>query len=257
MDFAVTSENLISNPPDRPIDCDNDDTYMKIAYHSPEEEISMAPACWLWDYLRYLNNHLSCSIIKRLSSMLIFNFFRRSCQGGFFLPLSGGVDSSSTACLVYSMCCMIVEAVKKGGTMVLQIHDQPMRSIIVNLTFCYKFVDMQVITDIRKIVGDPEYVPTDPKQLCNTLLVTCYMATENSSAETKGRAAELASQIGSYHHSIVIDTAISAILGIFQQVAKLTPRFKVQGGSPRENLALQNIQVKKDLIRDIDLPNSL
>lgn len=74
-------------------------------------------------------------------------------------------------------------------------------------------------------------------------MVTCYMGTENSSAETKARAAELASQIGSYHHGIVIDTAISAILGIFQQVTKLAPRFKVQGGSPRENLALQNVQV--------------
>lgn len=69
------------------------------------------------------------------------------------------------------------------------------------------------------------------------------MGTENSSSETKARAAELASQIGSYHHSIVIDVAVSAILTIFQQVTKLTPRFKVQGGSPRENLALQNIQV--------------
>lgn len=69
------------------------------------------------------------------------------------------------------------------------------------------------------------------------------MGTENSSAETKARAAELASQIGSYHHSIVIDVAVSAILTIFQQVTRLTPRFKVQGGSPRENLALQNIQV--------------
>lgn len=69
------------------------------------------------------------------------------------------------------------------------------------------------------------------------------MGTENSSKETKTKASELASEIGSYHHSIVIDVAISAILGIFQQVTKLTPRFKVQGGSPRENLALQNIQV--------------
>lgn len=60
-------------------------------FHTPEEEISMAPACWMWDYLR------------------------RSCQGGFFLPLSGGVDSSSTACLVFSMCNMIVDAVKNGG----------------------------------------------------------------------------------------------------------------------------------------------
>jgi len=109
-------------------------------------------------------------------------------------------------------------------------------------------LDTQVLADIRKIIGDCEYVPTDSKQLCNTILVTCYMETENSSAETKARAAELASQIGSYHHSIIIDTAISAILGIFRQVTKLSPRFRVQGGSPRENLALQNVQVNCTLV---------
>ena len=50
---------------------------------SAEEEIEMAPACWMWDYLR------------------------RSGLGGFFIPLSGGIDSSSTACIVYSMCVMV------------------------------------------------------------------------------------------------------------------------------------------------------
>ncbi|CAL7952374.1 unnamed protein product [Xylocopa violacea] len=203
VDFALTSENLISIPPDLPIDVDlgpyeNENITGKLVYHTPEEEISLAPACWLWDYLR------------------------RSCQGGFFLPLSGGVDSASSACMVYSMCDMIVDSVNKGNT--------------------------QVLSDIRKIVGDCEYVPTDPKQLCNTILVTCYMGTENSSIETKTRAAELANQIGSYHHSIVIDVAVSAILTIFQQVTKLTPRFKVQGGSPRENLALQNIQARLRMV---------
>ena len=52
-------------------------------YHSPEEEICLGPACWLWDYLR------------------------RSRQGGFLVPLSGGMDSSSTATLVYSMCNLV------------------------------------------------------------------------------------------------------------------------------------------------------
>ncbi|XP_076278077.1 NAD synthetase [Lasioglossum baleicum] len=201
--FALTSDNLISKPPDRPIDVDlgpyeKEHVLEKLVHHTPEEEISMAPACWLWDYLR------------------------RSCQGGFFLPLSGGVDSASSACMVYSMCDMIVDSVNKG--------------------------DAQVLSDIRKIVGDGEYVPTDPKQLCNTILVTCYMGTENSSAETKARSAELASQIGSYHQSIVIDAAVSAILTIFQQVTKLVPRFKAQGGSPRENLALQNIQARLRMV---------
>ena len=50
---------------------------------SLEEEIAVGPACWLWDYLR------------------------RSGQSGFFLPLSGGVDSSSVACIVYSMCSLV------------------------------------------------------------------------------------------------------------------------------------------------------
>ena len=59
-------------------------------YHPPEEEIALSAACWLWDYLR------------------------RSGQGGFFLPLSGGVDSSSTACLVFSMCRLLVAAVRHG-----------------------------------------------------------------------------------------------------------------------------------------------
>lgn len=49
-------------------------------------------------------------------SFIVFFFLkRRSCQGGFFLPLSGGVDSASSACMVYSMCDMIVNSVKKGG----------------------------------------------------------------------------------------------------------------------------------------------
>lgn len=50
-----------------------------IKYYLPEEEIAYGPACWLWDYLR------------------------RSSSGGFFLPLSGGVDSCATAVLVHSM----------------------------------------------------------------------------------------------------------------------------------------------------------
>ena len=61
------------------------------AYLKPEEEIAKGPACWLWDYLR------------------------RSGQGGFFLPLSGGVDSSSVAIIVFSMCRMVVDTVQRGG----------------------------------------------------------------------------------------------------------------------------------------------
>ncbi|XP_055587043.1 glutamine-dependent NAD(+) synthetase isoform X2 [Uranotaenia lowii] len=167
-------------------------------YHTPEEEIALGPACWLWDYLR------------------------RSGQGGFFLPLSGGVDSSSTAIIVYSMCRLVVKSVSLG--------------------------DVQVLHDIRKILCDPEFVPDSPAALCGRLLVTCYMGSENSSDETRRRANALASQLGSYHLELNIDGAVSALLGIFQLVTGMKPVFKSKGGCPRQNLALQNIQARTRMV---------
>jgi len=166
----------------------------KWEYHSAEEEIALGPACWLWDYLR------------------------RSGQGGYFLPLSGGVDSSSSAALVFSMCRLVVEAVQQG--------------------------DETALASVRRVTGVSDYTPSDPSELCNRVLVTCYMGSENSSEETKARAKKLASQIGSYHLSITIDMAVKAILGIFSTVTGFVPKFKVRGGTVRENLALQNVQAR-------------
>uniref|UniRef100_A0A182KGG7 Glutamine-dependent NAD(+) synthetase n=1 Tax=Anopheles christyi TaxID=43041 RepID=A0A182KGG7_9DIPT len=167
-------------------------------YHRPEEEIALGPACWLWDYLR------------------------RSGQGGFFLPLSGGVDSSSTAIIVHSMCRLVVQAIEQG--------------------------DRQVRDDCRKILADQEYMPTSAAELCGRLLFTCYMGTENSSRETRQRAATLAGQIGSSHLDIGIDVAVSALLGIFQLATGMRPRFRAAGGCPRQNLALQNIQARTRMV---------
>lgn len=47
----------------------------------------------------------------------------------------------------------------------------------------------------------------------------------------------------SYHISLSIDTAVKAVLGIFSLVTRKLPRFSAHGGSSRENLALQNVQV--------------
>ena len=167
-------------------------------YHTAEEEILLGPACWMWDYLR------------------------RSGQGGFFLPLSGGVDSSSTAVLVHSMCRLVTEAVARGSE--------------------------SVLADVRRVAGDPAYTPADPAELCSRLLVTCYMGTENSSEDTKARARKLAGQIGSHHLSIVIDTAVKAVLGVFSLATNMFPKFKARGGSPRENLAMQNVQARLRMV---------
>ncbi|KAJ8249474.1 hypothetical protein GJAV_G00235840 [Gymnothorax javanicus] len=171
---------------------------IEVHFHTAEEEISLGPACWLWDYLR------------------------RSGQAGFLLPLSGGVDSSSTACIVYSMCRLICEAVRDGNS--------------------------QVLSDVRKVLSDVTYMPKDPQELCGQLFTTCYMASENSSQETCRCSKDLSAQIGSTHINLNIDMAVKGILGIFSMVTGKWPQFRASGGSSRENVALQNVQARVRMV---------
>lgn len=189
VNFSLSNDEDIFLPSSQPLE---------YTIPSPEEEILYGPACWLWDYLR------------------------RSGQGGFLLPLSGGVDSSSTATIVYSMCHLVVQAVANGQEKVLE--------------------------DVRRIVSQADYVPRDRRELCGRLFHTVYMATENSSTETKNRAKVLSQQIGSYHIPVTIDSIVSAALGIFSAATGLIPKFKVRGGTVRENLALQNVQARLRMV---------
>ncbi|EGF78318.1 hypothetical protein BATDEDRAFT_17496 [Batrachochytrium dendrobatidis JAM81] len=170
-----------------------------VKYHSPSEEIRLGPACWLWDYLR------------------------RTQSGGYFLPLSGGIDSCSSALIVFSMCELV--------------HARLDCS------------DKKVIQDLEAIVGASiDTSSMSPSKICGLLLHTCYMGTINSSNATRDRAAILAKRIGSWHLSINIDAGVDAIMGIFQLATGTSPKFHVHGGSVRENIALQNIQARLRMV---------
>ncbi|KXN86615.1 Glutamine-dependent NAD(+) synthetase, partial [Leucoagaricus sp. SymC.cos] len=172
-----------------------------VRYHRPEEEIALGPACWLWDYLR------------------------RSRTQGYFIPLSGGIDSCATAVIVHSMCRLVAEAAKRG--------------------------DRQVIADARRMTGEGEgttYIPSDPREFANRIFYTCYMGTENSSVETRQRAKDLAEAIGSYHVDLNMDTVVTTVRNLFAVVTGHRPQFRVQGGSNAENLALQNIQARLRMV---------
>ncbi|KAK9456216.1 hypothetical protein V1511DRAFT_496866 [Dipodascopsis uninucleata] len=172
-----------------------------IRKHSPEEEIALGPACWLWDYLR------------------------RSKAAGFFLPLSGGIDSCATATIVHSMCRLVVKACEEG--------------------------DIIVINDARRAAGLPEtdhYIPTDPTEFASRIFHTSYMGTKNSSFDTRQRATKLANEIGSYHVDLNMDSAVSAVRDVFVVVTGKKPLFRAHGGSDTENLALQNIQARLRMV---------
>lgn len=178
-------------------------------YLCPEEEIARGPACWLWDYLR------------------------RSGASGYLLPLSGGADSSSVAAIVGCMCQMVYE---EG----IQKRDPAVLADIRKL--CCKEKQTSSVS-----LGN-EWLPTSPSELASRLFTTLYLGTENSSNETKDRAALLASQIGAMHIDAKIDSVVTAMTRFFSMVTGRTPRFRVHGGSGPENLALQNIQARLRMV---------
>ncbi|KZN89202.1 Glutamine-dependent NAD(+) synthetase [Penicillium chrysogenum] len=174
---------------------------IKPRYHAPEEEIALGPACWLWDYLR------------------------RCGAAGFFLPLSGGIDSCATATIVHSMCREVLKAVREGNE--------------------------QVIKDVRRLCAKPadsEWLPTTTQEICKSIFHTSYMGTQNSGQETRDRAARLAADIGSYHIDFNFDTVVTSIMNLFTVLTNFQPRFKVHGGSSAENAALQNVQARLRMV---------
>jgi len=149
----------------------------------------------------------------------LWDYLRRSGASGFLLPLSGGADSSSTAAIVGAMCQLVVEHIAHGSETVLE--------------------------DARRVgqYGVDERVD-DAQELANRIFVTAYMGSVNSSRETRERSQQLAAEVGSYHIGLQIDSVCDALVALFQRITGKTPRFRVDGGTPAENLALQNIQAR-------------
>lgn len=176
-----------------------------IRLHKPEEECCLGPACWLWDFLR------------------------RSGAAGFFLPLSGGADSSATATIVGAMCHMVTEAAR----------EDPQGEVAAE---CRRVCRMD---------GDdapPSWVPADPQDMASRVFHTAFMGTDNSSEATLSRAKRLGEAIGSYHLSIKIDLMVEAMLKVFQLTTGKMPQFSSRGGSISEDLALQNIQARLRMV---------
>ena len=112
-----------------------------------------------------------------------------------------------------------------------------------------------VIRDVSRWLeaGETPDVFVDPRVLANRLLCTCYIGTENSSRDTQKRAKQLAEQIGADHLNINMDGLVNALQTLFTRITQKTPRFKVEGGSYRENQALQNIQARLRMVPQLPL----
>ena len=192
---------------------------------SPEQECALGPACWLWDYLR------------------------RSGASGFLLPLSGGADSASVAGIVKVMCNMVAEEIAQGPVVEAERVKRDLQRIVP------QFSEDEFL-ELRR---NPTSAKSSSKIICGFILHSLYMGTENSSEVTSRRASDLATSIGSFHNTILIDPIVKAILYVFALAQKSIkaidgsknvepPRFMVQGGTWQEDIALQNIQARLRMV---------
>lgn len=188
VDFTLSGPALAPPTPPQPL-----------RLHTPQEEIALGPACWLWDYLR------------------------RSGMGGFFVPLSGGADSSAVVAIVGSMCQLVLREIHAGNETVLE--------------------------DVRRVCRrEAPWRPESAEVLAHELLHTCYMGSKHSSRASRRRAKRLADEVGAYHLEVGIDRIFSAWLSLFERATGRRPRFRAEGGSAAENLALQNIQARSRMV---------
>ncbi|KAN0040034.1 hypothetical protein ACTA71_011918 [Dictyostelium dimigraforme] len=162
----------------------------------------------------------------------LWDYLRRSGLSGYFLPLSGGADSAATAAIIGIMCQLVILDVGKGNK--------------------------QVLKDAQRITNSSEdYIPTCPREFASRLFFTAYLGSKNSSQETRDRAREIAKDIGSVHKEVNIDDISQSFNDAFSQISKKQPQFRAHGGTPRENLALQNVQARTRMVLSYHLASLL
>ena len=240
------------------------------SYHTPEEEISFGPSCWLWDYLR------------------------RSGASGFFLPLSGGADSASTCALVGIMCCQVYEASILGDNHDIQTL-QDLRRIMGHTkerleTLKLELARVESTTSsstasssaasspasssssaashaaakLRAAIDDlnVDWYPTSPMEIARRVMHTAYLGTKNSGDETRDRAKRISEEIGTFHMDCNIDAIVDGLLSAYatsmesiesaiiggMSTDDILPKFKTEGGHWMEDLALQNIQARGRMV---------
>lgn len=147
----------------------------------------------------------------RVLSLGLFDYMRKSKSRGCVVSLSGGVDSASTAVLVWLMLVLSCEELGARGAVSRLLGDVP------------------TIESLTKL---------SPSELCGRLLLTVYQKTANSSEVTKEAARAVAASISSEHHEIDVETLIQQYRALTEAVLARPLNWE------RDDVALQNIQAR-------------
>ena len=164
------------------------------------------------DINKYIYNKLNSNeeFISAFSIALI-DYLKKSGLNGFALSLSGGLDSSTIAILVYESVRRYVDEV--GSEEVIQKLK---------------------ISNFSSSMNENENV----KNILNKIFITVYQKTKNSSKETMRSAKKLSDFIGSKHFEWNIDQEVNSI------VSKISKNTRVEYNWEKHDISLQNIQAR-------------
>ena len=144
-------------------------------------------------------------------SVGLLDYLSKSKLKGFALSLSGGLDSSCVAILIYEMIKRYIDR-EGSNKLVKRLNLQNIK-----------------LTDNKN---------KNIKLILNILLHTAYQKSINSSSKTQESAKLLSEFIGSNHYEWEIDDEVESIIN------KISSSTKKKYSWENDNLALQNIQAR-------------
>jgi NAD+ synthase (glutamine-hydrolysing) len=152
--------------------------------------------------------HVKEEEFTRAIALGLFDYLRKSRSGGFVVSVSGGADSSATACLVALMTELASAELGQEGFRNVLGHIPALREAV------------------------------DPKGCVRCLLHCVYQASKNSSRSTRDAATALAEALGAEMSCLEIDELVDRYVSNLEQV--LGRRLTWEAN----DLALQNIQAR-------------
>nr|XP_053627805.1 glutamine-dependent NAD(+) synthetase-like [Cherax quadricarinatus] len=100
---------------------------------------------------------------------------------------------------------------------------------------------VQVLSEVRTVVEDSDYMPTDPPELCGRLLHTLYLPTYDSSPHAAHCASQLAMAIGSKHLTVALDGGVAAVMESFTAASGSWTSSQEHSGIKQEQETLNHL----------------
>ena len=160
----------------------------------PELELLTAMSSYLWEQLT------------------------KTGAAGFFVPLSGGADSSLIAFSTFFLCKRVFDA-----------------------------KDPEVRAQFRRTVNDPAFEFVSPEQLAHKILFAAYLPA-SFSGRTRKHAEQLAARLNANFFEIGIQNIFNEFKSTVENALQIKTSFRQHDQFQNEDLALQNVQARIRLV---------